>query len=100
MLAVLCDDYVIRSNRESGSGRYDILMIPHDKTKNGIVIEIKQIERKKRESVKKFNERIQKELNSALSQIEDNGYYKELIDHKVSNIIKLPIVFSGKEAFL
>ncbi len=99
MLAVLCDDYVIRSNRESGNGRYDILMIPHDKTKNGIVMEIKQIEKKKRESVKKFNERIQKELDSALLQIEENEYYKELIDHKVSNIIKLPIVFAGKEAF-
>ncbi|HNF27573.1 MAG TPA: AAA family ATPase [Leptospiraceae bacterium] len=99
MLAVLCDDYVIRSNRESGNGRYDILMIPHDKSKNGIVMEIKQIEKKKRESAKKFNERIQKELDSALLQIEENEYYKELIDHRVSNIIKLPIVFAGKEAF-
>ncbi len=99
LLAILCDDYVIRSNRESGEGRYDILLIPHDKTKNGVVIEIKQIEKKKRESQKKFKERVQNELKLALSQIEENQYYKELIDHQVMNIIKLPIVFVGKEAF-
>jgi hypothetical protein len=34
-----------------------------------------------------------------MAQIEDNQYYKELIDHGVTNIIKLPIVFVGKEAF-
>ena len=74
-------------------------MIPHDKTKNGVVIEIKQLEKKKRESEKKFKERVQKELQTALSQINENEYYKELIDHQVTNIIKLPIVFVGKEAF-
>ena len=63
------------------------------------MIEIKQIEKKKRESQKKFKERVQNELKLALSQIEENQYYKELIDHQVMNIIKLPIVFVGKEAF-
>ena len=37
------NDYIIKSNRESGNGRYDIMLIPHDKSKAGIVIEIKQI---------------------------------------------------------
>ena len=100
LLAILSDDYIIRSNRESGEGRYDILMIPHDKTKNGVVIEIKKIEKKKRESEKRRKERIGKELKSALAQIEENQYYKELIEHKVVNIIKVPIVFLGKTAYL
>ncbi|MCB1193246.1 MAG: AAA family ATPase [Leptospiraceae bacterium] len=100
LMAILCDDYVIRSNRESGEGRYDILLIPHDKSKNGVVVEIKQIEKKKRESEKKLGERIQKELKSALSQIEENQYYKELVEHRVVNIIKVPIVFLGKTAYL
>lgn len=100
LLAILCDDYVIRSNRESGEGRYDILLIPKDKTQNGVVIEIKQIEKKKRESQKKFKERIQKELESALKQIEENEYYKELLEHDVTNIIKVPIVFVGKTAYI
>ena len=33
----------------------------------------------------------------ALGQIDKNKYYKELIDNKISNIIKLPIIFAGKE---
>ncbi|MCB1193662.1 MAG: hypothetical protein H7A23_24505 [Leptospiraceae bacterium] len=72
----------------------------HNKTKNGVVIEIKQIEKKKRESEKKLRERIGKELKTALSQIEVNRYYKELVEHKVANIIKVPIVFLGKNAYL
>lgn len=100
LLAILSDDYIIRSNRESGEGRYDILMIPYNKTKNGIVIEIKQIEKKKRESQKRLKERIQKELKSALEQIERNRYYQELVEHKIENIIKVPIVFLGKVPYL
>lgn len=100
MLAILCDDYIIRSNRESGEGRYDILMIPHDKSKNGVVIEIKTLDKKKRESEKKLNERIQKELQVAAEQIKTNEYYKELVDHKVTNIIQLPIVFVGKNSYI
>ena len=36
LLAIIGDDYIIKSNRESGEGRYDILLIPHDKTKYGV----------------------------------------------------------------
>jgi len=43
LLAILSDDYIIKSNGESGDGRYDILLIPFDKTKFGIVIEFKII---------------------------------------------------------
>ena len=42
LLAFLSDDYIIRNNRESGEGRYDILLIPMDKGGNGVVIEIKK----------------------------------------------------------
>lgn len=100
LLAILSDDYIIRSNRESGGGRYDILLLPKNKSKNGVVMEIKQIEaKKKRESTKRFNERIDKNLKNAMAQIEDNQYYRELIDHGVVDIVKLAVVFAGKEAF-
>jgi len=100
LLAIIGDDYIIKSNRESGNGRYDILLIPHNKNKYGIVIEIKQISRNKRETKNNFWERINTKITEALSQIEDNKYYKELIDCKISNIIKLPIVFAGKEPYI
>ena len=104
LLAILSDDYKISSNRESGEGRYDIMLIPYDKSKNGIVIEIKRIEkeRKTEKNTNKFKERINKELNEALQQIDINEYYTELLDNKIKpeNIIKLGIVFAGKTPYV
>ena len=47
LLTILTDDFIIKSNKESGEGRYDIMLIPHDKTKIAVVIEIKLIEKQK-----------------------------------------------------
>ncbi len=103
LLAILKDDYIIKSNRESGEGRYDIMLIPHDKTAYGIVMEIKSVAKQKEsEDKEKFTDRINKEINNALNQIETNKYYAELIENKINpeNIIKLPIIFAGKEAYI
>ena len=103
LLTILSDDFMIKSNRESGEGRYDILLIPHDKLKNGIVIEIKTLERQKEtEDDGKFKLRINNSITEALNQIDKNKYYKELIINKIKpeNIVKLPIVFVGKEPFI
>jgi len=100
LLAVIGDDYIIKSNRESGEGRYDIMLIPHDKSKAGIVIEIKQISRNKRETDTKFHDRINKTIKEALNQIKTNKYYKELIDNNITDILELPIVFAGKEPYI
>ena len=100
MLAIISDDYLIRSNRESGEGRYDILLIPNNKTKFGIVIEIKQLKRMEKETDEAFNKRINKLLKEAAGQIERNKYYKELLAHHIKKIIKLPIVFAGKVPFV
>ena len=103
LLAIIGDDYIIKSNKESGEGRYDIMLIPHDKSKNGVVIEIKQIDNlKENENDADFVKRINEMINLASSQIDRNKYYKELINSKVdeANIIKIPIVFAGKEPFI
>ncbi len=103
LLTILSDDYIIKSNRESKHGRYDIMLIPHDKNKNGVVIEIKSIEKQKeREANEKFVDRVNNEIDNALNQIERNKYYTELIVNKVKleNVIKLAIVFAGKEPYI
>jgi len=100
LLAIIGDDYIIKSNRESGEGRYDIMLIPHDKNKFGVVIEIKQIAKQEIEKDIDFNERINEKIKEAQKQIDRNKYYKELIENKVSKIIKLPIVFAGKEPYI
>jgi len=79
------------------------MLIPHDKSKNGVIIEIKQIEKQKiKEGNKNFYTRINKEIDTALQQIEKNKYYKELIINKINldNIIKIAIVFVGKEPYI
>ncbi len=103
LLAIIGDDYVIKSNKESGEGRYDIMLIPHDKTRYGVVIEIKQI-RNQQENENKgdFIKRINEQIETATKQIDRNKYYKELIDNKIESekIIKIPIVFAGKEPYI
>ncbi len=103
LLSILKDDYIIKSNKESGEGRYDIMLIPHDKTAYGIVIEIKSVEKRKpKEKDNQFIDRINKSINKALQQIELNKYYSELIENNIKseNIIKIAIVFSGKEPYI
>ena len=79
------------------------MLIPYDKSKNGIVIEIKQIEKQKKdEKDENFKSRINKKIDEALHQIEINEYYTELLENKIKqgNIIKLAIVFVGKKPYV
>ena len=94
LLGIMGDEYVIKSNKESGLGRYDILLLPRNNNNYGIIIEIKQL--KKTASA----DRIKVELSDALKQITKNKYYKELIAHKVQNRIEMAMVFVGKEVHL
>jgi hypothetical protein len=100
LLAIIGDDYLIKSNRESGDGRYDICLIPHDKSKFGVVIEIKQMGRDEKDDRDAFHKKINDKLLEAQNQIDKNKYYMELVDHQVSKIIKLPIVFVGKIPYI
>ncbi len=49
MLVWLSGKYEIKSNRESGYGRYDLALTPHDPGKQGIVMEFKRIDEKRGE---------------------------------------------------
>jgi hypothetical protein len=103
LLAILSDDYMIKSNRESGEGRYDIALIPHNLNNNGVVIEIKSIKnQKENETDINFRKRINKEIDDALKQIERKKYYKDLIEYKIrlDKILRVPIIFAGKEPFI
>jgi hypothetical protein len=103
LLAILSDDYIISSNREGGEGRYDIVLIPRNIKHNGIIIEIKQIENQQEtEKNKVFIDRINNKINEALEQIERKKYYKTLLAHRIEldKIIRVPIVFAGKEPYI
>jgi len=103
LLAILSDDYVISSNRESGEGRYDIVLIPRNSKDNGIIIEIKQIKnQQENEDITDFTDRINNKIDEALEQIERKKYYKTLLTHKIGldKIKRVPIVFAGKEPYI
>jgi hypothetical protein len=91
MLVWLSYDYTIRTNRESGYGRYDILLTPQDLSQQGIIIEFKRVE---------ANEKPETVLKHALHQIETKRYAAELKAAGIQNILQLAIAFRGKEMWL
>ncbi len=101
LFAVMSDEYISKSNRESGEGRYDIMLIPREKDKNpkGFVFEIKRTDKQKiNEKDTDFYDRINNLITKALDQINKNQYCTDLLDYGIAeeNIIKIPIVFGGK----
>ena len=90
MLVSLSNEYQVKSNKESGYGRYDVMIIPKDISKIGIIIEFKKIDYF-------LDDTIEEATKEALRQIEEKNYAQELFQKEVKNIIKLAIIFKGKE---
>ena len=92
------ENYIITSNRESGYGRYDIMLEPIDKTNEklpGIVIEFKVINPRKESS-------LEETVEAALKQIEEKNYDAELINRgvKEENIHHYGFAFKSKEVLI
>lgn len=88
MLLGLRRRYYIHSNREGGRGRYDLVVEPMDKSKNGLVIEFK---------VAKEKEDLEKASEEALAQIEEKRYYEGIRDRGVEKIILVGISFYQRD---
>ena len=93
MLVSLNRTHHVLSNRESGYGRYDVMVIPKDINKPGIIIEFKRARKTNKKSIEEL-------INEAKKQIEDKKYEIELLNRGITNIKKLVIVFKGKEVFI
>ena len=90
LIALLDNQYKIKSNRESGDGRYDISLFPREDRYPGIIMELKW----------------KKDLNAdellgladeALAQIDDKRYDEEMKEDGIRDILKFGIAFSGKK---
>lgn len=89
LCAMLDNRYYITSNRESGTGRYDIALCPKDLKLPGIIIELK--------AEKDCDEtELEKLSKDALKQIEDKKYDTDMKTKGVANILKYGVAFSGK----
>ena len=100
LLVWITNTHEIKSNRESGYGRYDIMIIPRDplaggtyKGQTGYVIEFKAVD-------KEDNETVETAAAAALAQIEEKKYETELMDRGIKNIKKLAVVFNGKDVYV
>ena len=90
MLVALKDSYYVNSNRESGFGRYDIMLEPKDKNGNSFIMEFKVMD--------DFDEQtIEETLENAKKQIEEKGYEENLKERGFKNITKMVYAFRGKE---
>lgn len=93
LIAMMDKHYKIKSNRESGYGRYDISLFPRKPKMTGIIMELKY--------EKNLDEReLDKLADTALKQIEDNEYVIEMKDEGISEILKLGLAFSGKRVII
>ena len=90
MLVGLKDSYYVNSNRESGYGRYDIMLEPKDKNGNSFIMEFKVY---REEKEKDINDTIE----SAKKQIEERKYEENLQEKGFTNITKMVFAFKGKE---
>jgi hypothetical protein len=90
LLVWISNTHEIKSNRESGYGRYDIMIIPHDLTQTGYVMEFKAVD-------KEDNETVETAVKAALNQIENQEYESELLQRGIKKYKKLAVVFKGKE---
>ena len=83
--------YPIKSNRESGNGRFDIIIIPRDFDSQGIVIECK-----KANSLKE----LKKKSQEAALQIEKKGYIEGYMSDGYTNFIGYGIAFYKKSCYI
>ena len=95
LLADLSDQFSIRSNRESGLGRYDIILRAREENCNSYIMEFKVFDRERDENMKACVAR-------ALQQIEEKQYETELVADGIARerIRKYGFAFDGKKVLI
>ena len=88
-LCALLDQYYTLSNRESGLGRYDLMLIPQKSSLPAVIIEIKAEKNCSQEKLIELSK-------SALAQILQKKYDTELSETGYTEIIRYGVAFSGK----
>ncbi len=88
------NEYMVKSNRESGNGRSDILMITGDVFEKAFVIELKTVKREGKKPV--TLEMLDAAAEEAIKQIDDNAYTDALLEEGYGNLGRYGISFFKK----
>ena len=101
IILILKNEYEITSNGFAGKGRYDLLLKPKNvlEGREGIIFELKIVNANSDEkfSGDKLKEKLEKECEVALNQIDEKEYVSVLKNAGVERILKIGIAFFGKE---
>ena len=95
LMAEQTENYVIKSNRESGFGRYDIMMLPKKEALPGIIMEFKVRNSRKEKS-------LEETVGAALQQIKERNYDAELLSLGIpeERIRHYGFAFDGKNVLI
>ena len=99
LILTLKNEYEITSNNFARKGRYDLLLKPKNilEGKEGIIIELKIINGTENLNNDKIDEKLEKECEVALNQIDEKGYSSVLKNAGIEKVLKIGIAFLGKE---
>ncbi len=90
-------NYCLKSNRESGQGRYDYLILSKDPNKPTLLMEFKRVRSNKTQSSSEVNDLLEKTAHEALAQIENKIYYQEAKQYGSQSILMIALAFCGKQ---
>ena len=95
LMVDLSDRYVLTSNRESGFGRYDVMLEPRKAGDDGIILEFKVFQPRKEKG-------LEDTVEAALKQIEEKRYEAGLVEKGIpkERIRKYGFAFRGKEVLI
>ena len=88
LCAILNNRYQVKSNRESGLGRFDIQLYPLTEDLPGFIFELKY--------TKEETDDLERFADEALAQIDEKKYDVEMVESGIKEIIKIGIAFHGK----
>lgn len=88
LLVALEKTHEVKSNQESGFGRYDVSLIPKDPSQLGLILEFKKVSKGKN---------LEESAEEALTQITEKKYAQELQNRGIKKILLLGIAFQGKQ---